>query len=499
MQAGQREEKEREKKFQNDPRAYDDQNKSSNILEPSNEKNFPTSSDAYCFGNDRNSRTCRFRNLCYDHKIRQFFLLNNQNSLLINLPLDFQKELLDLTAVSDHNLFYWGFQMVDGENFFKSKQNDLCIQSFKGNECKNSTSVLTIIKEPAILSKRFYPLNIMHILHDDWLGLYNLSQIWPSISLEKFVRLIFYDVYPPNATYDPPYGWLTGGTFEKLEDIIGDNPAAYVCFSDVVVGNSKANTWYQYGYKTPQGPLPKQASGWEIREAAKHILRRLGLPPHWQDTREIQTKFMRHALSQQGSIPEWITRSDLAVGIFSRRTNRLILNEDDLLRRFQERFGLPVRFLRMEDHSLSELIALLQKTPIAIGMHGCLFTLAIFMPPGSILLEAFPYGVPSENYTPYKTLAGLPGMRLIYRAWENRHPEATIGHPDRLKRHGGLGHLSPEERQRVLQTATVPSHLCCENPYWLYRIYQDTWLDLNEIEELLIDALKQIHQSDITK
>lgn len=45
----------------------------------------------------------------------------------------------------------------------------------------------------------------------------------------------------------------------------------------------------------------------------------------------------------------------------------------------------------------------------------------MFLPPGSVLLELYPFAVPSENYTPYRTMSQLPGMNLVYRAWENTH------------------------------------------------------------------------------
>jgi hypothetical protein len=37
---------------------------------------------------------------------------------------------------------------------------------------------------------------------------------------------------------------------------------------------------------------------------------------------------------------------------------------------------------------------------------------------GTVVIEMFPFAVPSEHYTPYKTMSELPGMDLIYRAWE---------------------------------------------------------------------------------
>ena len=56
-------------------------------------------------------------------------------------------------------------------------------------------------------------------------------------------------------------------------------------------------------------------------------------------------------------------------------------------------------------------VKVLSAADLAIGMHGSMLIMAMFLKPGSGLLELFPFGVPAENYTPYKTLAQLP--RLI--------------------------------------------------------------------------------------
>lgn len=108
-----------------------------------------------------------------------------------------------------------------------------------------------------------------------------------------------------------------------------------------------------------------------------------------------------------------------------------------------------------------------------------------------MFLEMFPFGVPSNNYLPYKTMAELPGMDIVYRAWENRDESASIPHPDRAKLAGGLNHLPASDRQLIMQTKTVKPHLCCEDPTWLYRIYQDTLVNLKEVEVLISEALTE--------
>ena len=157
---------------------------------------------------------------------------------------------------------------------------------------------------------------------------------------------------------------------------------------------------------------------------------------------------------------------------------------------------------------------MLSRAVLAVGMHGSLLIMAAFLPPGAALLELYPFGVPAENYTPYRTMAGLPGpappllglsramlmqcygvtltpgMNLRYAAWVNTDEARSQSHPDNPPHLGGLAHLTPAERTKVgcwrrglwrrvaylsaqiIDAKTVPPHVCCSDPAWLFRIYQ---------------------------
>lgn len=79
---------------------------------------------------------------------------------------------------------------------------------------------------------------------------------------------------------------------------------------------------------------------------------------------------------------------------------------------------------------------------------------------------------------------------MIYRAWENKDEDCRVGYPDRDPLNGGIVHLPKEEQEKILSTKTVPEHLCCSSPFWLYRIYQDTKFNLKEIIDTIDDALE---------
>lgn len=180
--------------------------------------------------------------------------------------------------------------------------------------------------------------------------------------------------------------------------------------------------------------------------------------------------------------------------ILSRTQNRLILNEEHLKNELTSAFGMETVFVRNEDHSFEEQIKILRKARIVIGMHGSILVMAMFCRRGTVLIEMFPFAVPSDHYTPYKTMSNLDGVDLIYRSWENKHENLSVAHPERHQLHGGIGHLSEEMKSMVINTRTVPQHLCCTSPYWLYRIYQDTTVTSSEIITIINEALFESRQ-----
>jgi protein O-mannose beta-1,4-N-acetylglucosaminyltransferase len=124
-------------------------------------------------------------------------------------------------------------------------------------------------------------------------------------------------------------------------------------------------------------------------------------------------------------------------------------------------------------------------------MHGSMLIMGMFLPRGSILIEFYPYAVPGDNYTPYRTMSNLPGMDIVYRKWENKYPENNVMHPDRSLYQGGIKHLPKAEQDAILNDPTVPKHTCCTNPYWLFRIYQDTKIHISEVTALVESSLEQ--------
>ena len=81
-------------------------------------------------------------------------------------------------------------------------------------------------------------------------------------------------------------------------------------------------------------------------------------------------------------------------------------------------------------------------------------------------------------------------MGLDYVAWVNRIEANNVYHTDRTPDMGGIDHLPSVERAKILNTKTVPEHKCCMDAYWLFRIYQDTVVDIPELMSVISARIK---------
>jgi protein O-mannose beta-1,4-N-acetylglucosaminyltransferase len=352
------------------------------------------SSSVWCQGTKRQDRICKFRNLCYAPKDNEWFILKTSKTVLHNVPTDrYQEGLLEISTVSNHNLFYWNFGEVDpyDERFV------------------NVT--VRMEQDTHFLFSRLHPENIMHQLHDDVIGMYHTLKEYVGKGSLKFDmpftldghRILIMDDFGRKAT-TRVLDYLSSKPLRFFPYLQVD-PNTITCFRDAVVGINKIGTWYQYGFQGFQGPIEnKEVNGNHVREVADWYIRRNGL-----------------SLSKDEN---WFKRADtiddrewnLTV-ILTRHRNRLILNEKELAAHLKARFGYEVMLISNEEYKFEEQIKYLRRARIVLGMHGSILIMGMFCRRGTILLEMFPLGVPSERYTPYKTMANLKGMDLIYKVW----------------------------------------------------------------------------------
>ena len=215
--------------------------------------------------------------------------------------------------------------------------------------------------------------------------------------------------------------------------------------------------------------------------------------------------FVRYFLGTSEVDPNSATSSSQAsddgeyVVLFTRKHNRLILNEVELSMAIAKEYNMKVYPVGAETHSIREIIVLIESATVLIGMHGSLLILSMFLPPGAAIIELFPYAVEPDNYTPYKTLAGLKGMRLVYQSWRVTNKQHTVTHPDHKWDTGGIHHLPVAQQSRILSSQVVPEHLCCRDPEWLFRIYQDSIVDVQSVLSVINTAIHNRNRLLLTK
>ena len=422
-------------------------------------------SSVWCWGTSPEDRMCRFRNLCYLPAAGGFVFFHANSSLHQGVPGDrFSPTLLELSSVRQHNAQYFNFL-------------DLPAAS-----ARHLLRGAALVVRTSLLMNRFHPGNLMHVLHDDLLPMYaalvmiagrdpaTLNVATGRRTSEPFdVQVVFAEGWQP-------------GEFADLYELFSSHSPIYrsqlspldraLCFADVFVGLPKDTVWYQYGFHQPQGPVPDASiNGLLIRQFTEYVESRLML--NAEDNVQCLS-----------SLPE-------KYGVLlTRKHNRLILNEMDLALELASKLNMRVLTVAFETHSVAEMIAFVRKSSLLIGMHGSLFALAMFLPPGALIVELFPYAVNPDHYTPYRTLAELPGMSLTYRCWRNMEEANTRTHPDAPWELGGISHLPLSEQEGIKSSVEVPQHLCCRDPSWLFRIYQDTVVNLDEVIALIEEGLK---------
>lgn len=166
-----------------------------------------------------------------------------------------------------------------------------------------------------------------------------------------------------------------------------------------------------------QGPVEKrQITGHEIRSFASFVRHGLEVPRYDIDKPHYSARTRQ--------------KYPYAV-IINRKLTRRILNEIDLSLAVAREFDLRTVTVNLETHSMGEIVHVLQNATMLIAMHGAQLVLSMFLPVNAVVIELFPLGIPSHDYTPYKTLASIDGMELIYRAWENMERAKSVAFPDR--------------------------------------------------------------------
>eukprot|EP00794_Sanderia_malayensis_P018720 gene18720-20609_t len=401
-------------------------------------------SRVFCFGKSQRDRICKFQNLCYHSQWKKYLFFHGQWTILHRAQqrseLD-EPALLDLSSVDDHNTQYFNYV-------------DFPVEAVK--DFRN----IKFIKGSSIIFNRFNPENLMHVLHDDLLPLYTTLRLFSSPdddadSLKSNTTLVLMDKRE-QGPWQKLYEIFTKQKIIFEKDLLSDD---LTCFKDVIVGLSKETTWYQYGFKSPQGPIRNKTV--EKKMLVYFI------------------KHVKHYLNCDAK-----SKAKYVVLIVRKQT-RLIRNQVELSISLANLFKKEIFLLDLEEFDLLNAICHINQAVALVGMHGAELILSLFLNHGSTLVELFPYGINPENYTPYKILADMLGLNYV--AWRNNNLLNTKGYPHRPQWLGGLQHLKKEKQDDVMNASDIPQHLCCDNPYWLYKIYQDTIVDIPSLEKQITE------------
>eukprot|EP00040_Diaphanoeca_grandis_P007431 m.40900 g.40900 ORF g.40900 m.40900 type:complete len:729 (-) comp18645_c0_seq1:72-2258(-) len=443
-------------------------------------------SSVWCTGNTFDTRQCRFRNLCHHRMTSEYVFIQGPSSVMHGVPRDrFMPQLISMSSVQNHNAMHMTFV-------------DLPVAALT---TMIESSAVHFVNSSTFMMKRFKPNNVMHVLHDDIFPLHATLRSLPKSNLALVMMDGVGRMRHPNNLE-----WLYESQSSHLPLFDVDFPPnGLVCFDETFIGVSKATTWYDYGFFEPQRPISNRSVNiaTEIRLAVHDIMgsvqSRLSRAQALRDTTptglQLDTRLDVNVdvdVDVNGDVGnDNGDNGDLGIVVFSRSRNRLILNQQQLCNVLQARFDRPVTVLTMENHTFEEQVDVLRRSMVAVGMHGSALAMAAFLPRGATLVELFPYAVPPENYTPYKTMAGELGLRYV--AWANlvAGEGKNIAHPHRSAEQGGISQLPLQLQQQITGTSRVPSHICCSDPFWLFRIYQDTHVDVVSLLMLINTVLSR--------
>ncbi|CAL4199033.1 unnamed protein product, partial [Meganyctiphanes norvegica] len=408
------------------------------------------SSSVWCQKSLESGLRCHFHNLCYLTHIREFAFVFGSNSIIYGISnIKTLSDNLFMSSLIDHNHFSFPLSLVPAKAVPSNKK---------------------LINSKTLIMARFKPDNLLHTFHDDLLPAYfTIKEICNYNPVcEKNINIFLSDE-------NEMAHW---NLFKTVSDKIIvssklSKDETWVCFKESYIGLNKMSVWYHYGFDKPQGPiLNENFFGHNLDEYVVHTLNELSI----YDKKE---------------------ENDAITGIIlSRHNNRKIINEVEVsheikrtLTKFYKNENIRIKIMSLEKDSIQDIIHEISHAKILVGMHGSALILGIFLSKDSVLIELWPYGVNPSAATVIRTLCSIKG--ITYASWVNYDFQNTIPHPEYPPHYGGLNHLPKPLQEKILrelQTSELSSVICCDNPNWLFRIYQDT--------EVLIETKLKGHKSE---
>lgn len=395
-----------------------------------------TVSSVWCYRNGYR-KFCTFQNLCYAPHEKQFIFILSNNSILSGVRDINDLKTIDLSSITNHNGFIMKLMIVTSDNAILKRNRITVARGF--------------------ILWRFKWDNIMHVIHDDLLPLYTTYERICTGNVDKCVSQ-YQVAFADEGELGPLSEWYN--IFSRSQPLILHRGGVHniICFDEGRTGLDSDSVWFQYGFGIPQGPTADtQINGNKLRQFSEFVIHKfkIPMPPKSKSTN---------------------------VMFFSRKINRKVLNESTVLKKIQDvyRDVFPLGFkLRIFNADLTtndtrHILSCLLQSQIVVGMHGSAMILTIFLKPGSVIIELFPFGINPQYVSAVKVICDLPDTGLIYSSWVNNEIENTVTHPDAPALLGGISHLSAAEQKQIRSINEIPAVECCHNPMYLYRMFQDT-------------------------
>lgn len=399
-------------------------------------------SSLWCSGDVDKHKLCTVKNLCYLPRTEnQFLFFVSNETLMSGIKIKEDLKTLSLTSVIEHNGFSLKLVLINESNW-------------DGVLMKN---------EEIFLISRFKPDNIMHVIHDDLLPLYatynKICEGDVHQCISKY-RLAFIDGITPG----PYYEWYL--LLSDREPIFLEKEENIVCFEKVRFGLTRESVWFQYGFRTVHGPVEPLIDSSLLKRFTDFVLKRFQIN---------RTKI----------------HPELGV-LFSRRFNRKINNEKFIVHETKKVYehinpgnNLSIASLDLSANDSKTTISLLQKSSVLLGMHGSAMILSIFLPPGAVIIELFPFGLQPQYVSPIRAMCNVQGTTYHYFSWVNSKENNSLTHEDFPPLLGGISYLPEKMQENIKIIKLVPPVKCCHNPVYLYRMYQDTIIDKSFISVLI--------------
>ena len=311
---------------------------------------------------------------------------------------------------------------------------------------------------PAVLFQRNVHDNIYHVFHDDLLPLSNLIQSDPVLA-DAGQRLIVAVDAHPLGKYAALYGWY--GEFTSLERLRKGVPeeVEYVCFERANLDLGIETQWF------PAHLIPDMAvPGRKIKALVDAVKTRWGISPE--------------------------RPSERVIVLIVRESSRKIVNIVELVRGLTDSFpDYEIDLVSEDRHALEDIARRVARGRVLLGVHGALMIMGLFLQPGSLIYELFPYGTSAARLPYYRDMAGLSGLALRHLHWRNvrkDHPYTIV--PPLTG--GVFDQLPPSYVHGIKNHPDMPQSRFHENIFWAYRKILDTTVDVGAVIGALQQALQ---------